>query len=54
MYNGVTRDDYVKYENKDDAIENFESQTKLMLANPKSRLKGEIEVMDCEIFSVEF
>ena len=45
----------VKYENKDDALENFESQTKIMLANPKSREREEGNmVMDCEIFSVEF
>ena len=54
MYSGVTRDDMVKYENKDDAIENFEHETKIMLANPLSRQREETNVMDCEIFSVKF
>ena len=54
MYNGVTRDDMVKYENKDDAIENYEHETKIMLANPLSRQREETKVMDCEVFSVKF
>ena len=56
IYNGVTKEDIGKYENNDKAIENFTNQTKIMLAKPKERSRGDEfeDFIDCEIFSVKF